>query len=297
MRTIKDILDYLDNLNISYKFYGDKKLVISGFSSLKHYQIGTLTWLGRQGAIPENLNENNITLAIIQNGIDSKIKNRIITEESKRAFFSTIESLFEETEVLPEIGYGTYIGKNVRIGENVKIGHNCSLDGNIVIGDNTIIYNNVNIINKVSIGNNCVIQSGVSIGHDGYGFSEDQSGKKYMIKHHGGVTIKDNVYISSNTVIQRGTIDDTIIEEGTKIDTLCHIAHNVHLGKNNALVTLTGMYGSSVTGENCYIASAIIKDNISIGNHVQVGMSSTVMKNTDDDVIVIGTPAKVHKKR
>ncbi len=98
--------------------------------------------------------------------------------------------------------------------------------------------------------------------------------------------------ISANTVIQRGTIDDTVIEAGTKIDTLCHIAHNVHFGNNNSLITMTAMYGSSETGQNCYIASSIVKDNISIENQVQVGMNSVAMSNTGDSQVLVGTPAR-----
>ncbi len=70
----------------------------------------------------------------------------------------------------------------------------CVLDGDIRIGDNTVIYNNVNIVNRVTIGKDCVIQSGVSIGHDGFGYSEDEYNHKTMIPHHGGVVIGDNVY-------------------------------------------------------------------------------------------------------
>ena len=78
----------------------------------------------------------------------------------------------------------------------------------------------MSIVNKVSIGSNCVIQSGVVIGHDGFSYSEDPERNKRMIKHHGGVVIGNDVFVGSNTAIARGTIDDTVIGDGTKIDTL-----------------------------------------------------------------------------
>ncbi len=292
---IKKILEYLDEKKFQYVFQGDEDEIIKGFSSLKNYREGMMTWCGRENAIPENL-PGNISLMIIQEGIAIEAKNKIITKESKKVFFTIVEELFDPVIELPEYGSFTYISPNVHLGKNVKIGHNCTLDGDIYIDDNTIIYNNVNIINRCRIGKRCIIQSGVSIGHDGYGFSEDSDGRKRMIVHHGGVIIEDDVYLSANTVIQRGTIDDTIIERGTKIDTLCHVAHNVHLGENTALVTLSAMYGSSSTGKNCYVASALVKDNTELGDNVQVGMNATVLSDVEDNSIVIGTPAKLLKK-
>ena len=294
MRII-DILEFLRKKNYEFSFSGNKEQVVSWFSSLQNYKEDTITWVGRENAIPE-YPPTNVALAVIQEGITFHSRNKIVSKESKIVFFSIIEELFDPREEMVVRGQNTYISPRVHLGKNVKIGHNCTLDGDIFIDEDTIIYNNVNIVNRCKIGKRCVIQSGVSIGHDGYGFSQDKDGKKTMLAHHGGVQIEDDVYISANTVIQRGTIDDTVIERGTKIDTLCHIAHNVHLGENTALVTLTGMYGSSSTGRNCYVASGLVKDNTHLGNNVQVGMNGSVMKNVEDDSIVIGTPAILLRK-
>ena len=93
-------------------------------------------------------------------------------------------------------------------------------------------------------------------------------------------------------MFNRGTIDSTIIEDGCKIDAQCLISHNAHLGKNSALVGGAKIYGSVVTGENFYIASAMIKNQVKAGKNVVVGMGSVVLKDIDDDTTVIGIPAK-----
>ena len=134
------------------------------------------------------------------------------------------------------VGQHTYISPKVRLGKNVRIGHNCTLDGDITIGDGTVIWNNVVIVNRVSIGKDCDIRSGAVIGHDGLSYTEDENHRKTMVKHFGGVTIGDRVLISDNVCVNRGTIDDTVLESGVKVGGLGHIAHNCYVGENAALL-------------------------------------------------------------
>lgn len=288
---IKEIIDYLKEINIEVEFSGCVDDEIFGFSSLTNYSKGTVTWCKDAQYI--HCGEQQYSL-IVGNGIAGKdcIQNIIETKEPKRVFFLIVEKFFGSKEQLADIGHGTYVSPSVKIGTNVKIGHGCTLSGDIEIGDNTIIYNNVNIINKVTIGSNCVIHSGVNIGHDDFAYTEDALFNKSMIKHYGGVKIGDNVFIASNCIINRGTIDDTEICDGVKIDAQCHISHNVHIGKNSALVSGSRLYGSVKTGENVYIASAIIKNQLVIGDNAVVGMGSVVLSNVDDNAVVVGSPAK-----
>ena len=113
-----------------------------------------------------------------------------------------------------------------------------------------------------------------------------------MIKHYGGVKIGNNVHIGSQTHVARGTIDDTVIEDGTKIDTLTHIAHNCRIGKNSAIIAGSLLYGSVELGENSYIASGIVRNQIKVGNNSFVGIGSVVLKDVENDITVIGIPAK-----
>ena len=291
-----DILNYLDEHNESYRFIGDKGIVITGFSSLSNYKYGNITWIKNKNTFFESSNVSSIMLAVVQEGIEVDIGNKILTNESKRIFFDIVKHFYSAENNNSAIGRNTYISPEVRIGNNVKIGHNCTLDGDIYIGDNTTIYNNVNIINRVVVGRNCEIQSGVNIGHDGFSYYVKNE-RKFMIKHYGGVYIGDNVHIGTNTSIARGTIDDTTIDDNCKIDNLCHIAHNAQLGKNVTLIAGTIIYGSVQIGNNAYIATGIVRNQLSVGDKAMVGMGSVVIKDVPSGELVIGIPAKAYNKR
>jgi UDP-3-O-[3-hydroxymyristoyl] glucosamine N-acyltransferase len=295
LTTIKDILDYIEKEGIDFSFQGDPSLPINGFSSFESYSAGTLSWLKSQSNVSNDPKKWN-GLIIVQQGIEANFDNQIKSGKSKEIFFSIINHFFEAAQPSNSIGENTYISNQVKIGADVFIGHNCVLDGDIIIGDGTRIHNNVTLINQVTIGRNCVIHSGVVIGEDGFSYFERDSGAKIMINHHGKVVIGDNVLIGPNSVIDRGTIKDTVISSGCKIDGQCFIAHNCHLNQNVTLIAGSKLYGSSTIGQNTYIASAIIRNQIHVGNNVVVGMGSVVTVNIPDDVTVIGIPAKIMMK-
>lgn len=292
---VKNILDFLRKEKKAFQFFGDENDTILGFSSLYNYKPQTITWC-KNVDILENEAKERYKLLVTPKYRDGLCDNCIITENPKAVFFPVIEEFFFTESKLPDIGVGTYISEDVEIGKNVKIGHNCVITGKIKIGDNTIIYNNVNIINSVSIGCNCTIQSGAIIGHDDYSYVEDENHKKQMIKHYGGVEIENDVLIGPACVINRGTIDNTVIKEGCKIDAQCLVSHNAYLGKNSSLVGGAKIYGSVKTGDNLYIASAMIKNQLEVGENVVVGMGSVVLNNIEDNTTVIGVPAKPLKK-
>lgn len=294
--SVHKILQYLNDSHENYEFEGNQAAEVEGFSSLKNYKEGSIVWIKSTKNIPAGFNET-IDVAVIQRGEcipDSIcIKNRIISSESKKIYFAILDELFvDKTEQISQIGQGTYLSPNVKIGNNVSIGCNCVLDGNITIGDNTKIYHNVTIINNVTIGKNCNIESGVNIGHDGYAFTENESHEKSMIKHYGGVTIGDNVHIGGQTHVARGTLDNTIIEDGVKIDTLIHIAHNCKIGRNSVLIAGSLIYGSVELGSNVQIASGIVRNQMKMGNNSFAGMGSVVLKDVPENTAVIGIPAK-----
>lgn len=293
---INDILQYLDKAQEDYEFDGDSEAIVEGFSSLKHYKEQSIVWIKSIKNIPEDFDET-INVAVIQSGEiipgSIEIKNKIICRESKKLYFAILDNLFVgKTENIFEIGQGTYISSDVKLGKNVSIGHNCVLDGNVTIGNNTKIYHNVTIINNVVIGENCDIESGVNIGHDGYAFTENAEHEKTMIKHYGGVIIGNNVHIGGQTHIARGTLDNTIIEDGVKIDTLIHIAHNCRIGKNSAIIAGSLIYGSAELGSNVQITSGIVRNQMKMGDNSFAGIGSVVLKDVPENTTVIGIPAR-----
>lgn len=290
---ISEILDFLSAEKIAFTFEGNRETTVEGFSSLQHYKPNSFTWIKTGKNIPESLDLSQITLAIVSDGVDTgTIPNTIRTTNSKRAFFSSIEYFYGQEDDRPAVGQFTYISPKVKLGKNVRIGHNCTLDGDITIGDGTVIWNNVVIVNRVTIGRDCDIHSGAVIGHDGYAYTEDALHKKTMIKHFGGVSIGDRVLIGENVCISRGTIDDTILESGVKIDALGHIAHNCWFEEDAAMAVPCSVSGSVHIGRNGYLAGTIIRNQCVIGENAFIGMGAVVVKDVPSGETVVGNPAK-----
>lgn len=138
---------------------------------------------------------------------------------------------------------------------------------------------------------------GVRIGHNGYAYIENTNHEKTMVKHFGRVSIGDRVLIGENTCISRGTIDDTVLEDGVKIDALGHIAHNCWLEEDVAMAAPCRINGSSHIGRNSYLTGSIVRNQCTIGENAFVGLGAVVVKDVPPGETVAGIPAKLfHRK-
>jgi UDP-3-O-[3-hydroxymyristoyl] glucosamine N-acyltransferase len=189
------------------------------------------------------------------------------------------------------LGHFAIIGENVVIGNNVTIFQGVSIEAGSTIGDDCIIYPNVVIYDGSRIGNRCIIHSGVVIGSDGYGFAT-HGGKHHKIPQIGIVRIEDDVEIGAGTTIDRAALGETVIGEGTKIDNLVQIGHNVKIGKHCLLVSQVGIAGSTELGDYVAVAGQSgFSGHLKIGNRVQVAAKSAVLDDVPDDTKVMGSPA------
>lgn len=295
MTTIKSILDYLSEQGVDFSFQGNPERSIEGFSSIENYADGTVSWLKNQSCIPENTVTRK-GLVFLPYDLEINFENKVITAQPRDAFFSVLNNFFSKSHPTSFIGNNNYISDHVMIEQDVYIGHNCVIDGDITVGEGTIIHSNVTIINEVLLGKRCVIDSGTVIGEDGFSYYESDSGDKTMISHHGRVIIGNDVFIGPNTVIDRGVIEDTVVSNGCKIDGQCFIAHNCNLSKNVTLIAGSKLYGSVNVGAGAYIASAIVRNHIKIGENARVGMGSVVTRDIPNGVTVLGNPAKIYPK-
>jgi UDP-3-O-[3-hydroxymyristoyl] glucosamine N-acyltransferase len=173
---------------------------------------------------------------------------------------------------------------NVNLGSNVIIGAGCVIERNSSIGDNTILEANVTIKHGTQIGKNCHLFSGCVIGNDGFGYAEEaaQDNTKRWVKipQVGRVIIHDHVDIGANTTVDRGAIDDTVIEEGCKLDNLIQIAHNCHIGRHTVIAGCTGIAGSAIIGKHCKIGgAAMILGHLSIADNVTISPGSMIMRS------------------
>jgi len=147
------------------------------------------------------------------------------------------------------IGANTVIGQNSKIGDNTLIRANCVIEHDVVIGADCVIHNLANIGYECILGNRIIIRPGVIIGNEGFGFAQDEQRRYHRIPHTGTVHIHDDVQIGSNSNIDRGTYGVTTIARGVKIDSLCHIAHNVFVDEDALFVSQSGVAGSCHVGK------------------------------------------------
>jgi UDP-3-O-[3-hydroxymyristoyl] glucosamine N-acyltransferase len=168
------------------------------------------------------------------------------------------------------IAAGAVIGSKCQIGDNVSIGANCCIGESSILGEGTKLYPNVTIYHGVEVGKACIFHSGAVVGSDGFGYANER-GKWIKIPQAGGVIIGDDVEVGANATIDRGALNDTIIENGVKIDNLCHIAHNVKIGQDSAMAAFTGIAGSANIGKSCTFSgrsSVIGHLDIAAGTHL-----------------------------
>ncbi len=189
------------------------------------------------------------------------------------------------------VGPFTTIGDDVEIGDGVTIYQHVSIEPRCTIGDGTTIYPLVSIYERTSIGRRCVLHSGVVLGSDGYGFATE-GGRHHKVPQLGRVRVEDDVEIGANTTVDRGTLGDTVIGEGTKIDNLVQIGHGVKIGKHCLLVAQVGIAGSTELGDHVVVAGQSgFSGHLKIGNRVQVAAKSAVLDDVPDDAKVMGSPA------
>jgi len=147
------------------------------------------------------------------------------------------------------------------------------------------------------VGDKCNISSSAVIGIDGFGWERDEEGVLERFPHYGYVDIGHDVEIRGGVVIDRGSLTDTVIGDGTKIDDLVHIAHNVKIGKHCLIHSFVNIAGSVEIGDFTEILiGTAIADHIKIGKHCTIGTNSFVNKDIPDNSVAFGTPARIRKK-
>lgn len=155
------------------------------------------------------------------------------------------------------------------------------------------LKNEASVDAKIVYGDNFRVGRNTVIGGDGFGYEKNEMGEYEFFPHFGNVIIGNNVSIGSNSCIDRGTLSDTLIGNGVKIDNLVHIAHNVQIGDNCLIVAGTVVCGSAKIGNGTYVgANVTIREHLKIGSNVYIGMGSVVIKNISDNEMWYGNPAK-----
>jgi UDP-3-O-[3-hydroxymyristoyl] glucosamine N-acyltransferase len=182
----------------------------------------------------------------------------------------------------PGIHASTVVHAKAQVDPSATIGPLCVIEQGASIGAYTVLKSRVTVGEGCSVGQRCVVHSGVVIGADGFGFAPDRSrgGAWEKIAQLGAVRIGDDVEIGANTCIDRGALDDTVIEDGVKLDNLIQIGHNVKIGKHTAMAGCVGVAGSATIGAHCTVGGgAIVLGHLTITDHVHISAATTVTRS------------------
>ena len=214
--------------------------------------------------------------------------------ENPRAKLGEILSLFAEgltvTGIDPksEVSSSAKVSPKARVCAFAYVGEGCE------VGEGTVIEPHAVLVRNVHVGKNCLIHSGAVIGADGFGFERTESGL-VKIPQIGGVLIGDDVEIGACSTIDRGTMSNTVIGSGTKIDNQVQIGHNVKIGRNCIICSMSGIAGSSILEDNVTIAvQAGVTDHVRIGANTLIAGRSGVTHDIPANSIVSGFPARNH---
>ena len=300
--TVKEITSFLKSDYVGENF------VITSASSLNNIKNNSILFYSEQSNPKFKLkdtvkydlkkleNYKNIVL-ITTDEFRKKINIPTISSKNPRLDFSrVIMKFFAKEEFKSGIHKTVIIDKKSIIGNNVYIGPYCSIGKNVKIGNNVKIFNNTSIFGKTEIGSNSVIMSNTVIGSEGFGFIFNDESLSHF-PHLGSVKIGKNVWIGPNCTIEKSAVDQTIIEDHVKIDTLVNIGHNTIIGESSCITAGNIICGKAKIGKRCYVApNSVIDVNCDIGDDCIIGTSSLVRSNFPKNSVIIGSPAKLLRK-
>ena len=241
-------------------------------------------------------------------------RTRIVVDKPQEAMLLVLPALYppppRPTGIAPSavIGRGVKLGRNVAIGAHSVIGDNAELADGVVIGalcdvgqgvrigENSHLVSSVTLYPGTILGARVRLHAGVRAGSDGFGYVPSKTGVQ-KVPHVGRCIIEDDVEIGANSTIDRGSIADTVIGAGSKLDNLVMIAHNVRLGRMCLIAAQSGIAGSTKLGDGCMIGGQVgVTGHLELGNNVKLGAGSGVMDNIPDGEMWSGAPARPQRE-
>ncbi len=283
-----DSVSSLDNIidNSLFFYFHSENLKIKNFREYQH----------RKNQLEKVKKFKNVIL--ITNLTSTKFNMPVLFSNNPRLdFYRVTMNFFINDEFKNHFHKTATIEKNSFIGKNVFIGANCYIGNDVRIGDNTKILQNTCIFGKTDIGSNCVIKSNTTIGSEGFGFVF--TGKElFHLPHLGSIVIGNNVWIGSNSTIEKSHLDQTTIEDHVKIDDLVQIGHNSIIKKFSQITSGCIIAGRVQIGERCWISpNSVIDIGCHIGENCVIGTNSLVRTNFPKNSVIFGSPAKFVRRK
>ena len=287
---------------------GDGGIELGGFAQADAASPGDLTFAENEKYF--RLAEQSKASAILAPGeFTSKTKTVIRVKDARIAFARVLPLLFPEKQFAPgihpsaviaesaQVADTATIGPNCVIGEGAAIGEQTVLEANCTVGDHSTLgqavrlFSNVSVYSQCKLGDRVRVHAGSVIGSDGYGYVFDQDHHRKILQG-GGVVIGNDVEIGANCTIDRGALGDTVIGEGTKIDNLVQIGHNVVIGKHCIIVAQNGIGGSTQIGEYSTLGGQVgVIGHIKIGPKAMIAAQSCVLNDLEGGRQYMGFPA------
>jgi len=215
-------------------------------------------------------------------------------KEEKAAGIAPTASLGPGVELGRDVTIGplSVVGAGARLGDGVRVGAQCVVGDGCVVGAGSDLKDQVCLYPKTVVGAHCIIHSGARIGVDGFGYVLEDS-RYRKVPQVGRCVIEDDVEIGANTCIDRGSVGETRVGAGTKIDNLVHIAHNVRIGRNCIIVAQVGIAGSTTIGDGVALGGQVgIIDHLNIGDGARVGAGAGVGRDIPPREAWFGYPAR-----
>lgn len=282
------------------ELHGDADAVVSMVAPMDKAKAGDVTFLSNP-KYAKHLGECQATVVMIKAAQRELCQGNALVVDDPYVAFAKVAQALDTTPkaaqgIAPsavvaadvKLGTNVSIGANavvesgVELGDNVVIGAGCFIGQNAKLGNNTQLWANVSIYHRVELGSDCLVQSNTVIGSDGFGYANDK-GEWVKIPQLGSVRIGNRVEIGSCTTIDRGALDDTIIEDNVIIDNQIQIAHNVKIGYGTAMAGGTVVAGSTTIGKYCIIGGAtVINGHIEIVDGVTVTGMGMVMRSIEE---------------
>lgn len=295
--TLRELISFLGEEVINV--YGEtEEAYIDNLADVAHVCETTLDWVNPKTPRGQTMVEQSKAGIVLVGECIKPVSGKvlIVVKNPKRALAKVGREFFVEKPE-PGIHPTAILDAEAIIGEKIHIGPYAVI-GKAKIGEGCVIESGVHIYDNVALGASCRIKSGAIIGGEGFGFESDENGNKFRFPQIGHVIIGDDVEIGANTCIDRGALSDTIIGDHTKINNLCHIAHNNVIGKNVTIAGCVNVSGSCVIEDNVWISPNVsLRGFNHLGTGCIIGTGAVVTKNIPAKETWVGNPAKKIEKK
>lgn len=265
------------------ELFGDAAVIIDGLAPLESAGQQHLSFLSHP-KYQNQLAASQAACVIVspQMQVPAQVRGACIVAEQPYLYFARVTQLWKNSlakPASPMVHASAVIDAEAFVHPLARIGALCVIERGARIGAHTVLKSRVTISEDCVIGERCLLHSGVVVGADGFGFAPN-AGAWEKIEQLGAVRIGNDVEIGANTCIDRGALQDTVVEDGVKLDNLIQIGHNVRVGKHTAMAGCAGVAGSATIGEHCTVGGgAIVLGHLELADHVNISAASVVTRS------------------